>query len=245
MALARWRAALVAITLALILAGCGSDQPSAPVTVHAFGEPLDPGVKPDAAACQARIRSEEAVAARIRTDFEKAGLKSDPATIKAVAADPTADLTTMGIPLTARELAGLQQSGIGVDSTFPIVMWVQVGAPERFGGLWFDGPTATVAIVDGDPVTLAVARCLEGAITVRYVWTAVSAAGGEALKERVVADIGVWKSRGVAINMVDFDETKGVVTVGLSVVNDELRRVFFETYGPLVQLVVEGPAQAL
>jgi hypothetical protein len=236
-------AALVAV-VATAIGGCDTTAPPSAIP-HAFGEPLDAGPKPDDTACQARIRSEQAVAARIRSNLEKAGLKSDPVTVKAAAADPAADVATLGIPLTAAELAAVRTSGFGSDTTMALAMWIQVGAPERFGGLWFDGPAATIAVVNGDPATIALARCLEGTTTTRFVWASVSQVDGEALKDRVGADIAAWRARGVAVNMVDFDETKGVVTVGLSVVTDDLRRLFAETYGPLVQLIVEGPAQAL
>jgi hypothetical protein len=240
----RVAAALLALGLLVALAGCGTTEPPS-AAAHVFGEPLDAGVKPDEAGCQTRIRAEEAVAAQIRATLEKTGLKSDLATVKAVAADPMADVATYGFPVTQTEAVGLHANGFDLDTTMPIAMWVQVGAPDRFGGLWFDGATAMVAIVNGDPATLAVARCLEREMPVRYVWTATSELAGEALKDRVGADINAWKARGVAVNMVDFDETKGVVTIGVTVVDDALRRLFFETYGPLVLLVVEGPARPL
>jgi hypothetical protein len=41
--------------------------------------------------------------------------------------------------------------------------------------------------------------------------------------------------------VVDFDETKGVVTVGTSVVSEELQAELQEPYGPLVRLEQAEP----
>jgi hypothetical protein len=129
------------------------------------------------------------------------------------------------------------------DPNTPLGFWVSAGAPERFGGIWIDPPGSNryvIAIVGGDPDTLALARCFEGP-DVRYVWATVSKLDGEALKDRIGADMDAWRGRGVPVNSVDYDETRGVVVVGVTTVNDALVQEFQAKYGPLVRLKVQGP----
>ena len=236
---------LCVASASMLLVSCGSQvAPSQAPSQHAFGEALDPGPKPAAGVCEERLRSEQAAAARIRTELRADEVSSDPAAIKAAAADPAADLSMLGIPLTAAETQALRRSGLAMDAATPLAYWVSVGAPSRFGGIWIDPPGSNrfvVAVVGGDPDTLGLARCVEGP-DVRYVWAAVSLTDGEAIKDRIGADIGAWRARGVAVNSVDFDETNGVVTVGVTEVNDALVQQFQAMYGPVVRLKVEGPA---
>jgi hypothetical protein len=240
--------ALAAISAAVLLIGCGTPAPEAPSQPpHPFGEALDAGEKPSPGACQQRLRSEQVAAARIRTELMAEGVSAEALAVKAAAADPTSDLTTLGIPLTAAEIQAIRRSGLAMDAATPIAFWVSAGAPERFGGIWIDPPGSNryvVAVVNGDPDSLGLARCVEAPDT-RYVWAMVSSADGEALKDRISADIEAWRGRGVPVNFVDYDETKGVVVVGVTTVTDSLVLEFRAKYGPLVQLEVQGPAVPL
>jgi hypothetical protein len=228
---------------ALLLVGCGA-PPSAPSqALHPYGEALDAGQKPTADACQQRLRSEQVAAARIRTELGVDGVSAEPVAVKAAAADPTTDLTMLGIPLTAAEMQAIRTSGTAMDPATPLGFWVNAGAPERFGGIWIDPPGSNryvVAVVGGDLDTLALTRCVEAPDT-RYVWATVSKADGEAVKDRIGADMDAWRGHGVLVNSVDYDETTGAVVVGVTTVTDALAQEFQATYGPLVRLEVQGP----
>jgi hypothetical protein len=234
---------VLAVATAVILpVGCGA-PPALSQPLHAYGEPLDAGPKPAAHACQQRLRSEQVAAARIRTELRVDGVSTEAVAIKAAAADPTSDLTMLGIPLTAAEAQAIRRSGTAIDPGTPLAFWVNAGAPERFGGIWIDPPGSNryvAAVVGGDPDTLALARCVEGP-DARYVWATVSMADGQAVADRIGADMQGWRARGVPVNLVDYDETKGVVVVGVTTVTDALVQQFQSQYGPLVRLEVEGP----
>ena len=223
-----------------IAAGCDDARTPIATPVHAYGDALEVGPEPDAATCDARIRGEQAGAARIRAALQIPGLASDPVTVKAAATDPTTDTSQWGIPLTAAELAAIRKQGIATDGWAGINVWVATGAPERFGGNWLTGDRLTVAVVGGDPATVEFAQCLAPA-EIRLVWATVSRADGEAVMNRVATDMQGWRSRGVQINTVDYDETTGVVRVGATVISEALLAELQAQYGPLVRLVPEGP----
>jgi hypothetical protein len=182
-------------------------------------------------------------AARIRTELRVDGVSTDPIAVKAAAADPASNLTMLGIPLTAAEAQAVRDSHMETDPNTPLGFWVNAGAPERFGGIWIDPPGSNryvVAIVGGDPDTLALTRCFEGP-DVRYVWATVSKRDGLAVADRIGADMGAWRARGVPVNTVSYDETKGLVVVGITDVTPALVQQFQAQYGPLVRLEVSGP----
>jgi hypothetical protein len=255
---------------AIVAAGCGSSLPapstdasrseapgqSAPPTAaataaatplaeHLHGEPLDAGPTPNSAACDARLRSEETVAAAIRTDLRVPEIAADPATIAAVAKDPAASTDVLGIPLTAAETAALRRQGMVVgDPSATISNWVNVGAPDRFGGVWIDPPGSNryvVAIVNGDPATLALARCLERVDT-RYAWANLSIGEGRARAHRIGNDMQALRAQGMEINGVGYRENEGNVVVGVTHPSTELLTLLLAQYGPPLRLEEMGPA---
>lgn len=228
------------VILAAALVGCAGPDPVASVRDLPYGTPIEAGPKPDPAACQDRIRSEIGAAIRIRGELRTPGVGTDEVAARAAAADPTADTAALGIPLTAAELRALERNGLALDNESPIAFWVGVGAPERFGGIWLRGGATNVAVLHGDPATLALARCLEPA-NAAYVWANVSLAAGTAVLDRIGADMDRWRARGVVINMIDYDETTGVVNVGVNAPTPEMLAAFQEAYGPLIRLVQQGP----
>jgi hypothetical protein len=237
---------LASIVAAVALLGACSAEP-APSVGHIHGEPLEAGERPSVADCQLRLRSDLVAAARIRKSLQTPGIAADDAAIRAAAADPDADLVRIGVPLTARELQALQASGMALDPGTALSYWTRVGAPELFGGIWVEPPGSNqmvVAVVDGDPQALALARCLEEA-GVRYVWSAISYAAGEALKDRIAADIHGLLATGVEVNTVDYDELRGVVTVGVTRVTPGLQAQFVERYGQPIVVIEQSPIQPL
>jgi len=219
--------------------------PATPAVEHAHGDPLVPGPVPDPAACDALLRAEQAVAAAIRTDLHTPEIASDQGTVAAVADDPAASTETLGIPLTAREAAALQKNQIAVDDpTAAIENWVNVGAADRFGGLWIDPPGSkhyVVAIVDGDPATLTLARCLERVDT-RYVWANLSIGEGRARAHRIGTDMLALRAQGLDINGVGYRENEGTVVVGVTTPTPELLSLLLARYGPPLRLEQMGPS---
>jgi hypothetical protein len=221
-------------------AACASGPPSS-IPAHQYGEPIDAGAKPDPATCQQLIRSNVAGAMRIRASLSTPGVAADEATVRAAAADPASNIARVGVPLRPDETAALKASAISIDPWSPISFWVDAGAPERFGGLWLDGGTS-VAVVDGDGESLALARCVEpNTADMHYVWATVSQAAGRAVQTRIGNDMAGWNARGVQINMTYYDVKTGTVHVGVSAPNAELEAAFRDAYGPIVRLEKAGP----
>jgi hypothetical protein len=237
---ARGRILALAWMCAIAAAACASEPPPS-IPSHQYGEPIDPGAKPDPATCQQLIRSNVAGAMRIRASLTVPGIAADESMVRGVAADPASNIERIGVPLSAAELAALKASAIAIDPWSPISFWVDAGAPERFGGLWLDGGTY-VAVVDGDGESLALARCVEPKTAdMHYVWATISQAAGQAVQTRIGNDMAGWKARGVQINMTYYDVKTGTVHVGVSAPNPELEAAFREAYGPIVRLEKAGP----
>ena len=228
-----------------LLAGC-ADEP-APSVGHVHGEPIAAVERPSDEDCQRRLRAERQVAKRVRAELAVDGIAATDAAIEAAAADPTADTQILGIPLTADELVALKASGYGMDGASALAFWVNAGASDRFGGIWIDPPGSShyvVAVVGGDPQTVATARCLEG-VDVRYVWAVTSLADGEAIKDRVGTDMQALRAMGIELNTIDYDELRGIVEVGVTHITPGLEQQFVERYGPLIRLVEQGPVVPL
>jgi hypothetical protein len=236
----RGRILALAWLCAIAAAACASEPPPSTPT-HRYGEPIDGGAKPDPASCQQLIRSNVAGAIRIRASLSTPAVGTDEATVRAAAADPTADTGAVGVPLTPAEIGALRKSGLALDPWSPISFWVDTGAPDRFGGMWLDGGTY-VAVVGGDAETLALARCVEP-ITgdLHFVWATVSQAQGKAVQDRIGTDMKGWGARGVQINMTYYDVKTGTVHVGVSAPNPQLEAAFRDAYGPIVRLEQAGP----
>ena len=172
------------------------------------------------------------------------GVATDEVAVRAAAADPGTDTTALGIPLSGTELRALAGNGFAVEPGSPISFWVSAGARDRFGGIWLDRGTLHVAVLHGDPATLALARCIEPP-NVTYVWANVSLAEGTALLDRIGGDMDRWRASGISINLIDYDETQGVVNVGLTEPTPQALAALQAAYGPLVRVVQQVPSVPL
>jgi hypothetical protein len=233
-------AVAIAVALAVVLSSCAGPEPAPSGPDLLYGTPIEAGPKPDPGRCQQLIRAEIGTAIRTRAELMTPGVATDEVAVRAAAEDPTADIHALGIPLTAMELRALKGNGMGMDAGTPIAFWVNVGARERFGGIWLRGGATNVAVVRGDPATLALARCIEPA-DAAYVWAGVSKAEGEALLSRVASDMDRWRADGIAINQIDYDETAGVVTVGVSEPTQQALDALQAAYGSLIRVVKQDP----
>jgi hypothetical protein len=228
------------VLLILAVLGCGTTTPSgqesgSPAVV---GAPVDPGVKPSPTECDRILRADVQAAIRIRESLQVAGVPSSVAAAQAAAADPEADLSAFGVPFLGTELHAIRDSGLVLDAATALAYWVSVGAPERFGGIWMDPPASgryVVSIVGPDEDTLRLARCLEQADT-RYVVAGLSLAAGNALKDRIAADSRSLEAEGIRVTLVDFDETRGVVVIGVMGLTEGIRRALSARYGPWVRV---------
>jgi hypothetical protein len=167
--------------------------------------------------------------------------------VKAAANDTGADIAALGIPLSGAELTALHASGIFIDRTSPLLFWVQTGEPQRFGGIWIDPPGSAryvVGILNTDPTALALARCLDAGIDVRYVTAARSVADDNALVARISADMGVLQSSGVHIVSIGIGVQASVmiVIVGVTGLTETIRTELVGRYGD--SIVVEEQASA-
>ncbi len=231
--------AIRAVTFGFLVAACGM-APKGPPPAH--GVPIDPGPRPSADECGRMIRADLAAAKRIRADLRLDGVPSDDGAVQAAASDPGADLSTLGIPLQASEVNAIGKSGIGLDEHSSLAILVHAGAPERFGGIWIDPPGTdryVVAVIGPDVATLARARCVEGANT-HYVTARMSLEAGQAIQDRITADWQALAAQGIKLAMIAYDETKGIVVVGVTGLTEEIRRRLTEKYGDIV-VEEQGP----
>lgn len=234
-------AALIAV---FVLASCDAAPPpsTSPVPVIAYGTPIDAGRKPDPAACQDRLRSAIGGAIRIRAGLVPYGVAATERAAVVAAADPAADTATFGIPLTSSELLAIQRGGVAVDPWSALSNWVDTGAPERFGGMWLEGANVVVTVVNGDPASLELARCVEPDAA-RYLWADISQADGRAIQDRLAKDMQHLAAAGVAINLTYYDVKTGLVMVGVTTPTPEIMSVLQETYGDRIRVIQEGPIQ--
>jgi len=233
------RASVALGLVGLLVAGC-SLAPKGPAAAH--GLPIDAGPRPSDEECARMIRADVAAAKRIRAELGTKGVASDDAAIRAAAGDPTADLATLGIPITADEKKSIETSGFGLDAHSALSFLVEAGAPERFGGEWISPPGTdryVVAIVGADPATLARARCIEGPNT-NYVNARRSLAEGRDLQNRITADWQALAAEGIRLVSVAYDVTTGLVVVGVTGVTDPIRARLQERYGD-VDVQEAGP----
>jgi len=121
---------LVVILLAIVSAGC-QPTPTVPPSV-ASPEPI----------ATAPSSMELANARRFRQDF---GLRADDAWILAVAADPGADRTTFGIPLTASEVAELNRRVVAIDQISPVVIAYASAQPD-YAGTYIDNARGGILV---------------------------------------------------------------------------------------------------
>jgi hypothetical protein len=235
----------IAVALTMAVASCAETQPPPSIPTLSYGTPIEAGPKPDPGACQDRIRSDIGAAVRIRASLGFApGVGATEVAARAAAADPTSDTATIGVPLTLAELAAIRGNGMAFDPWSAVSEWVEAGAPERFGGMWLDGSTVFVTVVNGDPASLALARCVEPPAT-RYLWADISQAEGTATNDRIGADIRALRASGVAVNMTYYDVKTGLVNVGVTTVTPQIQALMRDRYGPRVVVTQAGPITPL
>jgi hypothetical protein len=237
---ARRAFATIVVCLAVCLVACNAAPTNLPN--HHYGDPIEPGPKPDVATCQHLLRSDIDGATRIRAALSAAGLSTDAASAWAAAADPAANTALVGIPLTAAEVTTLRRAGVAFDPSDALSYWVSSGAPERFGGMWIEDGVAMVAVVNGDAGALQLARCVEPPAA-REVWADISYADGLAILSRISADRARWGPQGGPINMADYDVSTGFVDVGVTTPSALLEATLRDAYGPRIRIHQEGPAQ--
>ena len=233
--------------IALVLAACGllpvNGRVTTPAGVHP-GAVVDPGDRPDAAACEARIRADTAGALAVRTalasfDLGSLPIATDEATARRAAADAASDVATFGIPVTQEELTASLATGIGIDTVQPLIarLWA---APDRYGDLWFEGDSLVVAVMNRDAA--ADLRCFEPVDhTVRYVEAGWSKATLGALQDRITADwqSGALKRDGIDVRMTGQTVKDDVMVVEVTVhgltpaIVGELRRRYGDPVMPV------------
>lgn len=210
------------------------------------GEGVSPPPRPDGAACRNLLVADVDAAKRVRADLRIEDVSATDAAVTAAAADPIADIATLGIPLTTSELTALRASGIALDRSTPILYWVQVGEPGRFGGVWMDPPGSgrlVVAILDSDPVAATLARCLDVGADVAYVAATRSLTDLNALNARISADMAELRSGGVLIQSVGIGVSGStmVVVVGVTGLTDAIRAELVGRYGNTIVVEEQGP----
>lgn len=245
---------LVALVVALIVAGCartGADPTRTPAASSLpAGQPIDVSGQPMPRDCDARIRAEIDAAVAIRAQLRIYGLTAGRPAAVTAAADPSATLDEIGIPITSAERRTLASNGLEVGGGLPLGEWVVDGAPERFGGIWIDPPGSgryVVSIVGADQGSLDLARCVAALanLPTRYLVASMSKRDGEAFKDRISADADELQAEGIPLTSVDYDETRGVVVIGVDKPTDAMVTRLHELYGPEVEVVDEQPAVAL
>ena len=259
--MARAATLLLLILGPALLAGCAV-QPGSPAaateravptasaspSVEALqpGEAVSPPPRPEGATCRDLLVADVGAAKRVRDELRTEGVPATDAAVAAAAADPIADTATLGIPLTTSELTALRASGLALDSSTPILYWVQVGEPSRFGGVWIDPPGSgrlVVAILDGDPAAAKLARCLDAGLDVAYVAATRSLADTNALNARISADMGELRAGGVQIQSVGLTVRGStmVVVVGVTGLTDVIRAELVGRYGDTIVIEEQGP----
>lgn len=228
----------------MLIAGCGGEGIATASALARHGDPLDPGERPTAEVCRQRLTGDIRAATRIRAGLRIDGIPATDAAARTAAADPAADVATLGIPLTPPELAALRAGGVAIDSASRLVSWIHIGEPEQFGGIWIDPPGGNryvVAVVGSDPSWLALARCLDQGVDVHYVSAGRSLAAGQALQERISADTGSLQSSGIGIVSVAYSEKDEVVVIGVTGVTEAIRRGLTERYGDAIRVEEQAP----
>ncbi len=244
----RIRVAILVAWAAVAGAACSQVSLPAVLPAPAHGQDLDAGPAPDATTCQALIRRDLSGALDVRRELNIPGLTATEDAARAAAADPGADVTTLGIPATADELAAVQASGVATDGGFAVSVRANSTLTHRFGGVWIDPPASgrmIVSVVGGDQVAADLIQCIQGGSKVRFVVSGTSLADGEARKDRVSADMGRLRAAGIAISSIDWDETREVLVVGVSSDLGAATRLLRERYGPQTEVVSQQPIQPL
>jgi hypothetical protein len=233
--------------VALLVASCSllstTLRVTAPEGVHP-GAPVEPGARPDDAVCAARMRADIAGAVAVRAVLAGADWGLPVATgegaARQAAADPRSDISTLGIPLTADELAAVLASGIALEPRDALSARLSAD-PEHYADLWI-AAGIVVPVTSAEAATAV--RCFEPpGGQVRYVEAGWSKATYDALRSRIDAD---WQSGALAAAGITVTHTgqavkddTWVIEIGVKgltpAIDAELRR----RYGDPV-LPVEG-----
>lgn len=221
-------------------------MPSVATATHRPGEPINPGVRPNAVECRQALTADLGAAKRLRAELRIDGIPSTDVAVLAASVDPRSDVTTLGIPLAPDELVALQGSGTYVDRASPLTFWVQAAEPGRFGGIWIDPPGSgryVVGILDRDATALALARCLDAGLDVRYVAAGSSVADDNALQARIGTDFDELRSSGIRIVSVGVGVRAAVmvVIVGVTGLTDDTRAKLVARYGDTIVIEEQGP----
>lgn len=122
------------LILAAAVGGCTTAAPASP-----FSQPAAPTpTRSEAPATEAELESQ-----RFRDDF---GLRSDLSWIREVAADPGADRTSYGTPLTLAEVRELARRSITVDGLKDAILPYALAQPD-YAGAWIDHDRGGVLVV--------------------------------------------------------------------------------------------------
>ncbi len=221
-------------------------MPGVAAATHRPGEPIGPGVRPNAVACRQVLTADLGAAKRLRAELGVEQIPGTDVAVLAASVDPRSDVSALGIPLTPAELVALHESGIYIDRASPLTLWVQAAEPGRFGGIWIDPPGSgryVVGILDTDPTALALARCFDAGLDVRYVAARASLADENALLARILADFEELSSSGIKIVGVGVGvrAAEMVVIVGVTGVTDEIRAGLVARYGDAIVVEEQGP----
>lgn len=128
---------------AFVVSACASRTLTiAPATPPASTSPAPQDTRP--------TTDSELDAQRFRSDF---GLRSDLEWIRAVAADPTSDRTTYGVPLTPAEIAELARRSITLEAFRDQVIEYASAQPD-YAGAWIDQLRGGVLVVQFAGTTL-------------------------------------------------------------------------------------------
>jgi hypothetical protein len=221
-------------------------EPGAAWTGATAGQPIDVSSLPAPSDCDGRLRADIDAAVSIRESLHVHGLATGREAAIAAAADPSATLDEVGIPITAHERELLLTDGPWLSDGLPMDDWVWYGAPDRFGGLWIDPPGSeqyVVSIVDASSQAIELARCVAAltGLQTRYVVARVSYRDGMALSDRIAADLPRLFAEDGIIAGVHYDQTSGVVVIGVDKPTQAMIDRLKDLYGQGVRVVDQEP----
>jgi len=171
-----------------------------------------------------------AEATRFREAF---GLPSDPAYLAAVAADPTADSTSYGLPLLRTEVAELNRRAEVAAGSSALFEYVDAHR-DLFGGALIDSRTGTIMVSiagDNEPAERAILQRAAIGATVRFARVGFSLATLEARKSAITASIAELRRLGVDVTFVDANEATNQVEVGLASASPAAQALLRERFG--------------
>jgi hypothetical protein len=252
-----------ALTAALAI-GCTGGGPAASTGAPAMGpasaaplaapsEQTSPLVSPEAASASpsapAPLPSDIAYAVHQRQQF---GLRSDVAWVEKVAADPTARVVMLDIPLLPEEERWLDARQAAFDQVAAAVQaYVTTVVPDQFGGLYLDQPGGhVVALFTEDPERhrQAILDRLGKAAPLVTRQVTYTEAALRALQDRVTSDIDWLRGIKAAAMSIGVDVVANHTFLELSSANPDAPALALAHYGvPADELAVteDGTGAAL